>query len=156
MKTYVITVSQKFPKGHVREGQDTDFIQKIQAGTKIHTIRENYFLWEERIKEVQEGRAEISLRYWSGKPYRSKQVEFKRLGVADGVGIERINIGWKNDLFDVLFFIWPKIGDSIKIKREVVAKNDGLEMSDFVSWFNGKNLWDPPAVIHFTPFRYEV
>lgn len=154
MKTFVITFSQKFPKGHINEGQDTDFVKKIEDGTKIHTIRQNYKLWEGRIIEVQAGRAEISLRYWSGEPYRSKQIEFKRLGKNDGVGIERINIGGKGFLYSTTFFIWPKDLDSRNVKRELVIKNDGLSIDDFESWFKGKDLFEPPALIHLTPFRY--
>ena len=39
---------------------------------KLHTIRANYPLWEKRIKDIQEGHAVLSVRQWSGKPYRSK------------------------------------------------------------------------------------
>jgi hypothetical protein len=55
MKTYVITVSRTFPKTHERAGQETYFVNKIFDGSKIHTIRANYELWEKRINEVKEG-----------------------------------------------------------------------------------------------------
>lgn len=86
MKTYVITLSRHFLANHKRAGEETHFKEKFLLGqgltdydtpsmAKIHTIRANYPLWEKRIKEVQEGRAVLSVRQWTGKPYRSKQVE---------------------------------------------------------------------------------
>ena len=72
MKTYVITLSRNFLAYHKRAGEETHFKEKIQSGEKLHTIRANYPLWEKRIKEVQEGRAVLSIRQWTGKPYRSK------------------------------------------------------------------------------------
>ena len=46
MKTYVLTLSQNFPKTHKRAGEETNFVNKIFDGSKIHTIRSNYELWE--------------------------------------------------------------------------------------------------------------
>jgi hypothetical protein len=145
MKTYVLTVSTKFPKGHIREGEPTNFVEKILNGEKIHTIRGNYPLWYNRIKEVQAGKAKISLRYWSGKPYNSKQVEFKCLYDSDFVGIQDVE-------FDDYMY-------SCCIDRRrttfVNCKNDGLSDEDFESWFK-KELSSNGVfvIIHFTGFRY--
>src|ERR1035437_4937366 len=100
IKTYVIMVSRTFPTYHPRKGKPTCFIEKIQLAfnmlielsgdlvidldPKIHTFRGNLKLWEKRVKEVQAGRAIISLRYWSGSPYNyqrdaSKPIEFAQL-----------------------------------------------------------------------------
>ena len=142
MKTYVITVAKTFPAYHPRAGQPTGFRRAILAGEKIHTIRKNYPLWAKRIKEVEEGKAELSLREWSGKPYRSKQVEFLRLGREHGVGVQP----FKN--FDGFKSQEGHIGGHI-----IICQQDGLSFSDFVSWFvnhDGSTV----ACIHFTPFRY--
>lgn len=73
MKTYVITLSRNFLANHKRAGEETHFKEKFLIGqgltdydtpsmAKIHTIRANYPLWKKRIKEVQDGRAILSIR----------------------------------------------------------------------------------------------
>lgn len=44
----------------------------------------------ERITEVQQGKAVLSVRQWSGKPYRSPQIEITRLTVKHGVDIQKV------------------------------------------------------------------
>lgn len=78
MKTYVITLSKRFPTGHNRAGEPTHFWEKFIKGRdnysciyrdfwettipKIHTIRANYPLWKKRIAEVERGEACLSIR----------------------------------------------------------------------------------------------
>ena len=59
IKTYVLTVSEFFPKTHNKSGLPTGFIDKIGSKIKKHTIRGNYPLWKKRIDEIQKGNAEI-------------------------------------------------------------------------------------------------
>lgn len=92
MKTYVIILSEKFPTTHTRKGQETDFRRLFLNGNKIHTIRANFPLWEKRIAQIQKGEAVLSIRQWTGKPYRSKQVEIARLSYEDGVGIQELRL----------------------------------------------------------------
>lgn len=66
MKTYVITVSEKFPKTHLKAGQETGFIDKIINKHKIHTIRSNYALWHKRFEEIDKCKACLSVRVWEG------------------------------------------------------------------------------------------
>ena len=155
MKTFVLTVSRTFPKTHKRAGEQTHFTEKIACGVfcpgdcsdcnfknpKIHTIRGNYELWEKRAKEINEGRAILSIRYWSGKPYRSKQVELYKL---EEIGLQKLD-NPKN-------FVWAEI-DGKKCNWEDVAKNDGLSFDDFCEWFKVRQN-SPMAVIHFTQWRY--
>jgi hypothetical protein len=74
----------------------------------------------------------ISLRVWSDKPYRSKQIEFAQVEVKKVWDVE----------------IWPLTGRSMSIGFPVisgkemrmipicdVANNDGLECNDFIDWF---------------------
>ena len=150
MKTFVLTVSRNFPQTHKRAGEPTRFIESIEDISKIHTIRGNYDLWVKRIEQVQKGEAIISLRYWSGKPYNSKQVEFKQLTKEDGVGVQKyyypkpIPVGQSN--------IAKVIADSLII--DVVSKRDGLSKADFIEWFKKCDTEEPMAIIHFTKFRY--
>lgn len=143
MKTYVLTVSKTFPVTHPRKGEPTDFAQKIMAFHKIHTIRDNVELWSKRAKEVNEGRAIISARQWTGKPYGSKQIEF---ATYERIGIQVIEL-------TMLGFFIDTIESDVSV--EVLAAFDGLSREDFVAWF--KDGWKqdiPKAIIHFTDFRY--
>lgn len=58
-KTYILMLSEFFPKTHNKAGMPTEFKEKVLNKKKIHTIRANFPLWEKRIKEVQEGRESV-------------------------------------------------------------------------------------------------
>ena len=156
MKTYVITLSSHFLANHKRAGEETHFKEKFLLGqgltdydtpskAKLHTIRANYPLWEKRIKEVQEGRAALSIRQWTGKPYRSKQVEIATLTAGSGVGIQLMEL--TNDFAECI------VGDHHH-SYVAVAKHDGLHPADWLDWFSAYDLSKPMAIIHFTEFRY--
>lgn len=172
MKTYVITLSKQFPVGHIRTGEPTFFKERFTFGqqcqfcppeyrdmdcpecdeclrncepVKIHTIRANYPLWAKRIAEVERGEACLSIRQWTDKPYRSKQVEIARLTKDDGVGIQKVEL--TNDLSECI--IGRRHYNYVDI-----AKNDGLHPADWLDWFREYNLTRPMAIIHFTSFRY--
>jgi hypothetical protein len=164
LKTYVLTVREYFPKTHKQVGEKTYFEQKIRNNFenvpvmdigysilfKIHTIRANYPLWKNRIDEVNKGNAILSVRYWSGKPYNSKQIEIIQFDKDSGIGVQKIEFdGLKNDLD--LFSIDR---DPFNASIENLANNDGLSLKDFKSWFKGYDLTEPMAIIHFTKFRY--
>lgn len=157
MKTYVLTVNRFFPKTHKRAGEKTNFSQKLQLGIKnipnsvmydeecdlvidrkIHTIRKNVDFWKKRISEIQRGNAILSIRYWSGKPYNSKQVEICQLNRFSGIGLEEVIIPCMNDIEEI----------------KKLALNDGLSLEDFEEWFKKYDFSKPLAIIHFTAFRY--
>lgn len=142
MKTYVIMLSRVFPKGHIRAGEPTGFREKLLSGEKIHTIRTNYDLWKQRIKEVENGEACISLRQWLDKPYRSKQIEIARLTKEHGVGVEAI--------------LLPPIGQLSRALDSYpeLDTHDGLDRIDWLSWFEQAPRNQSLPIIHFTPFRY--
>ena len=146
MKTFVLTVSKQFPKTHAKAGKSTGFVENISRlftndSEKIHTIRSNYDLWRKRAKEINEGKAILSIRYWSEMPYRSKQVEICKL---ERVGVEKLE---QPDNF-----VFAPI-EGKPIDWEVVAKNDGLTFEDFCEWFKSRQK-EPMAILHFTDFRY--
>lgn len=148
MKTYVLTLSKIFPKTHKRAGEETEFELKFVFGgslEKKHTIRANFPLWKHRISEIQEGRAVLSIRQWTGKPYRSSQVEIGKLTAEDGVGIQMLKM---IDLFR------PTTIDGHKVELPDLAANDGLSFNDWYDWFKSYDLKQPMAIIHFTKFRY--
>lgn len=146
MKTYVLTVSNYFPKTHARVGESTGFVQNIvqlKSGEseKIHTIRGNYELWKKRAESINEGKAILSIRYWSGKPYQSKQVEICTLS---SIGVQKLQ--------DPTNFVYATV-DSSTVNWEDLAKNDGLSFDDFCEWFKVRSK-EPMAVIQFTDFKY--
>jgi hypothetical protein len=152
MKTYVLTVSEFFPKTHNKSGLPTGFINAIGNKTKIHTIRGNYPLWKKRIEEIQKGNAVLSIRYWTGKPYNSKQKEVYVLDKDSGIGCVEVR-------FDGIMSPWmysEKItnGEPWDFSTKTLAANDGLSLDDFKEWFKGYDLNEPMAIIHFTDFRY--
>lgn len=136
MKTIVLMVSTKFPASHKRAGEPTNFPQKIESGEKIHTIRGNLDLWLKRFEQIARGEARLSIRVWTDKPYRSPQQEIASLTNLDGIGVEELNL---------------HRADHIEPKD--LAKNDGLCLEDYISWFKDYNL-SKLAIIHFTKFRY--
>lgn len=159
-KTYVITLSRVFPAKHSKAGEPTKFRNAFNAGQvfnrgseclyvrpKLHTIRANYLLWEKRIKEVQAGNAVLSVRQWTGKPYRSKQIEIARLTAANGVGIQMLRFLGDN-------FNGGYIRNGVYPSDKILAKNDGLSLADWEEWFRGYDLSKPLAIIYFTKFRY--
>ena len=117
----------------------------------MHTIRANYNLWEARIKEVQEGKAVLSIRQWSGLPYRSKQDKITELSKEDGVGIQKLTF---NKDSNGEFFLEDFDIDGKYIDFHKLAANDGLLTEDWCRWFKKYDLSKPMAVIHFTSFRY--
>ena len=157
LKTYVITLSRKFPVSHKRAGEQTNFAHLLGNALfvkedalsvckhKKHTIRANFPLWENRIAQIQNGEAVLSVRQWTGKPYQSKQVEIARLTAEDGVGIQELKL---TDLSK------PTTINGQRIELPLLAKNDGLGFNDWFYWFEKYDLSKPLAIIHFTKFRY--
>lgn len=147
-------VSKDFPKGHFKEGSPTYFGLSIKYYDKIHTIRANYDLWAKRFEKIDKGLAQLSIRNWDGKPYKSKQLEIFRFDKTHGIGLEKLewirsekHEGIEDKQSNVFI---PNISD-----MKSLAKNDGLSCSDFKSWFDGKIQSEKPmAIIHFTSFRY--
>lgn len=132
MKTYVITLSKNFMKGHPKEGNPTNFINRFISHDKIHTIRANYSLWEKRIKEIEAAKAILSIRVWKDKPYRSGQIEIETLSCINNVGIQKIE--FTNDLTECII-------EGKHYSYTEVAKNDGLLPEDFLSWFKQSDTY---------------
>lgn len=141
-KTYVLLMSTRFMKDHPRAGDPTGFEQKILSGEKIHTIRANYDYWKPIIDKVNAGEGVLSVRKWSGEPYRSKQVEITQFEEA---GIQRIETFTDGRVI---------IDGKGSFKFDPIAKNDGLIPNDFLDWFEPHKKDFEGALIHFTDFKY--
>lgn len=158
MITYYLTLSDKFPKGHRREGSMTNFEEKLlftltffryygHPYIKLHTIRGNYPFWKDRFKKIEAGEACLSVRQWVGKPYGkgSQQREIVRLTRENGIGIQCM-MPSRHRCFNLV--------DGKPINSFSIAGNDGLDYTDWCDWFKNYDHTKPMAIIHFTNFRY--
>lgn len=174
MKTYVLILSRTFPAKHKRKGEATNFdAQTLNAvlsahnmncvlpkyGMKLHTIRSNYYLWRKRFEQIEACKACVSLRYWTGRPYHSKQIEICKLTKEDGIGLQKLLFAsdrdgqqcWWNFSIDGRYCNYDTKADYLPNE---LASNDGLAYKDWQDWFRNYDLSKPLAIIHFTKFRY--
>lgn len=179
---YSIAVSPRFPADHKRKGEPTYFVFKIENeihdyefssikqyddnnnetliviyDRKLHTIRKNYPMWVKRMEKVNRGEAVIDIFCWKlpGGRYTkgNEPVVFATLDKDSGCGVQVVNPN------NELTFWYVPITEDLKdfskpIYVNELAKNDGLSLYDFKSWFKGYDLSQPMAIIHFTSFRY--
>lgn len=167
MKIYPLLLSQRFPATHPRHGEPTYFKEKIynvgvlMSGPvdyqlpanskdpnviKLHTLRGNYDRWYKIFEQIYAWEACLSLRVWSGKPYRSKQIEIARLTKDDGIGIQKLEFPYEK-------LNMPAVEGNYTFAKQI-ARNDGLLYEDWEAWFKSYDLSKPLAIIHFTSFRY--
>ena len=143
-KQVVLMIAKNFLAYHKRAGQSTEFEAKIKAKDKLHTIRPNYEKWKEKIEEVKSGKAELVLKQWEGRPYRSTPNKLFIFDAKDDVEVSKLT-----KTADGFF-----VNDTIKVEPEIIAKNDGLSLQDFEDWFKVFPT-EPIAIIHLNSFRYE-
>lgn len=156
MKTYVLTLSKVFPATHKRHGEPTYFWERFSSPDftrpKLHTIRANFDLWYKRFEKIAAGEACLSVREWTGAPYRSKQRELVRLTKEDGIGLQKLQLEVADKLFGKYH---ARIDDGCGSASIIeLATNDGLSLEDWKEWFKNYDLSKPLAIIHFTSFRY--
>lgn len=159
LKTYILILSKTFPATHTRAGEETGFGPKMMAAIdgmpcfrkKLHTIRGNYELWQQRFNKIMVGEAVLSVREWVGKPYGKGSTvrEIVRLTREDGIGIQKLGI-YEDEPFPLVYA--DKYTTPVAWRE--LAGNDGLSYEDWEEWFRHANLSKPYAIIHFTNFRY--
>ena len=143
-KRFILTVSETFFPNHSKGRQPTGFAQKVIDGTKKHTIRPNYELWENRFRQIERGEGDLIVNKWSERPYFSPQLNVKDFSNKDGIGIQKLEyVGNDNFIID----------GKHSVQIDILAANDGLSIEDFKEWF-GSFPVEPMVLIHFTPFRY--
>lgn len=158
MNKLVVTLSKKFFKEHFRSGEPTEFKEKVEAGTKIHTCRKNLIFWQYKIAELKKGKGVFSLRQWSANPYRSPQEVIKDVP-AEIVGVQKLELTHHSPCS------FTATVDGKPVTVGALAKNDGLTLEEYISWFmplfrnapgyeEDKPITLTFAIIHFTEFRY--
>ncbi len=149
-KKVILTLCRVFPKTHSKAGINTLFAVKLFAGRKLHTIRaDEKGLWGQKAADINAGKKMLCVREWTGRPYNSEQADIKNYVE---IGLQDITMTYGVD--DEKPQAWV---DGKPVPVELLAKNDGLELSDFVEWFFGSvhsgNVFKG-KIIHFTEFRY--
>lgn len=134
-KKIVITLSRVFPTTHSRKGQPTGFKEKLASGCKLHTIRGNFDQWNAIAEKMQRGGYCLSIRQWSGRPYNSPQVEIASLD--QPIGIQRIELHYHSENDTITARIDAR--EWIDADCYEIAKNDGLNTTDFKEWFFGRH-----------------
>jgi hypothetical protein len=139
----VLTCNRAFPKGHPKAGQPTYFVEKIWACPEVSVLnagllkeeiinfQRHEYLFQPKHHTIRAGnRFKVgdmaSLRVWSDKPYRSKQIEFAQ------VEVKKV---WSVEITMSHTFWTIQINGKTIYDAEPIAANDGLTLEDFVDWF---------------------
>lgn len=177
----VITLSKTFFPKHPRKGQETGFKAKVTDGWKVHTCRCNYEYWRAKMEKITSAGGVLSVRQWSGKPYRSPQEVIADIpaGVA---GVQKLELRRERYVVNhfaeeqvkaiatTMYYDYTAKIDGFPVPLEILAENDGLTVEDFKAWFApafdaaekkypelaalASALTLDFAVIHFTKKRY--
>jgi len=144
----VLMLAKRFPKFHRSSGFETGFAEKFLSGEKCHTCRLNergYF----KTGDV------VSVRQWSGVPYRSRQVVLR-----DGVGITVYPVEIMHSCCEGQHSVTVRVGGAI-VDAVRFIYNDGLSLEDFIDWFfphwriTPVRYWRG-SVISFNGRRYDI
>ena len=144
----VITFSRYFPKSHPRSGEPTFFVEQILNSVmpkqvngivdrnilkrEVLDIINDFVLLDGKQKKGHTIRAgnrwkvgdTFSPRVWSGKPYRSKQIEF-----ASPITIKKI---WSFESYGLTTLINDMPINHLTYSE--LAKNDGLNSTELHDW----------------------
>lgn len=142
-----ITFSRQYPSYHPKAGQPTYFIEKIwnsiawDKGIPEQEFPIPYHIGidmrstdEKKHHTIRAGHRWkagdwFSPRVWSGKPYRSKMIQFApEIQVVKTWDIDIHGTDWYLDGRHEYTTGWD-------ISKETIAGNDGLNLTDFYDWF---------------------
>lgn len=155
----VLTFSRQFPKGHPKAGKKTYFVEAICNAFRneeyalpldflkcsshdLFPVKEDYFeaMSYQSTRKFHTIRAGnrfksgdmASLRVWSDKAYRSKQIEFAQVEVKKTWSFELRPVKESDGVF-----IKGYLDGMLVHSRgaSAIAQNDGLTIEDFESWF---------------------
>jgi hypothetical protein len=158
----VITFARNFPATHPKKGEPTYFIEKIYSGIGVDgnflriplpdvynfLYKHDEYYFEPKHHTIRAGNRwkvgdKFSPRVWSGKSYRSPQITIAPDITITGVFDFKIEIDkdYKCVLINNCVFYEENTDWYTQLEAlETLAKNDGLSLQDFKSWFN----WGKP------------
>ncbi len=150
----VLTFSRHFPKGHPKAGQPTWFVEQVlnvilprplsiglsEFPAAARDYINDFFVIDGQLKKHHTIRAGnrwkvgdmASLRVWSDKPYRSKQIEFAQVEVKKVWDFVLRPIKENGEINTYGFINEDLVTEQL---AKEIANNDGLLVEDFDSWF---------------------
>lgn len=156
----VVMLTKTFFNDHPLAGSPTNFASLVKSGKKIHTCRDNYEYWEKKITALKNVGGSLSIRQWSGKPYKSPQEVV--------VEIPSTEVGFSELTMEHTFYrcegkvshYFRAFVENKPISLEELAKNDGFSsVDDFTEFllplfckYHKRVL--RLAIVHFNKFTY--
>lgn len=178
MKTYVITLSKKFPKGHRKEGKPTFFKEQLQnalladAGVsacdcckyETRNCRACGYEATKSHEKLHTIRANYDL--WA-KRFEEVERGEACMSVREWTDkpyrspqVEITRLTKENGIGIQKTELTNDLAECIIGGRHFnyvgIAQNDGLHPADWLDWFKSYDYTKPMAIIHFTGFRYNL
>lgn len=146
-------MAKTYPSTHPKRKLPTGFETLLKSGRKIHTIRGNVDKWILVKEKLQMSKYYLSLRQWTGLPYRSVQHEILYTELRS---IQTISMTYFPAFDDLCIKI---DGNLFPLSRyRELANNDGMSLTDFKHYFfqeDGENCQIfNGAILHFTDLIY--
>lgn len=177
MKTYVITLSRNFPKGHRKEGEPTLFKKQLQnailadAGLSAcdcckyetrdcEACGHDAFGFRKKRHTIRANYELWAKRFEkvergeaciSVREWTDKPYRSPQVEIARLTkehGIGIQQLKWSKEKGSLVN------GCKLKVYNTTLAENDGLTLDDWLDWFKSYDHTKPMAIIHFTNFRY--
>lgn len=178
MKTYVITLSKQFMKGHPKDGESTYFKEQLLntlfdnagisacdcceyktrncdlCGHKASNFRKKLHTirgnYELWKKRIDEVQKGNAV--LSIRQWSDKPYRSKQEIICELSAKDGIGIQTLECDYPFALVINDK---SLHLRdQKILAVNDGLDYEDWVKWFDLENASGKKAIIHFTKFRY--
>ena len=158
MNTVVVMLTKEFFKGHPMAGKPTNFSTLVKQGKKIHTCRDNHDYWAGKIEALKKNGGVLSIREWSGKPYRSNQNVIMDVPASE-VHVSTLELHRIITVYNEKRYYATIGGKPISMAK--LAGNDGFNFqTDFEAFLDP--IFDMRgadvvklAIIHFNSYRYE-
>lgn len=149
--TVVMIIPKSFSFRHSNKHKPTGFKDKILSGDLKHVIRSTAEMWEHSLRKVIEGRFILSLREWDRIPHRSSDIEFMS---TRNIGLQRISMEYDRERHEIARV---EIDGKTFSDVDTLARNSGMELSDFVEWFFEQGMTRDRfdgLIIHLSGLRY--
>lgn len=160
----VVMLTKVFFDQHPRAGEPTNFASLVKQGLKVHTCRDNYQYWADKVAKLKEAGGTLSVRQWSGKPYRSPQEIVVEIPASE---VEVSELTMEHNFYPEPnrphheCHYYRAMIDNKPIDMKKLAQNDGFSrVEDFTEFIQPlftkyQKRVIRLAIIHFNSYRYE-